>query len=181
MPFLFDGLAALSIALTLIAFVWMSIVDLKIRILPDELNLAVGVCGLFFHYATSWQYLSPMQAALGAISGGGLLLASRAAANRYYGMETLGLGDVKLLTAVGIWLGPENTMLAISAGAFGGLIHGILYIVHARLFLKKEVAFRGLTIPAGPGFIIGALIVGVWFYQDLRLFTGGMASSGEYY
>jgi leader peptidase (prepilin peptidase)/N-methyltransferase len=181
MPYIYDGVAVLAIIITLVAFVWMSIIDLKIRILPDELNIAVGVCGLIFHYATSWQYISPMQAFVGALSGGGLLLAIRAAANRYYGMDTLGLGDVKLLTAVGFWLGPENTMLAISAGAFAGLFHGILYIAYGKFIEKKDIAFRGLTIPAGPGFVVGALIIGVWFFQDLSLFSGATSVSSEYY
>lgn len=181
MPYIYDGLAALALTITLIAFLWMSIIDLKIRILPDELNLVVAVCGLLFHYVTGWTYLSPLQSILGAFAGGGLLLAIRAGANRYYGMDTLGLGDVKLLTAIGFWLGPENTMLAISAGAFAGLLHGILYMTYFNIVKRQGIAFRGLTIPAGPGFVVGAVIIGVWFFQDLSLFSAVTTASSEYY
>lgn len=178
MPYLTDYLAAASIAVTLIAFVWMSIIDLKIRILPDELNLAVAISGVLFHLATGWLYISPLMCLGGALAGGGLLLAIRAIANNIYGMDTLGLGDVKLLAAVGLWLGPEHTMLALSAGAFAGLLHGIVYMAYFNIVHKKGLAFRGLTIPAGPGFVVGALIVGIYMFHDLRLFGFGQ---GEYY
>lgn len=174
---IWDAVAALSIILTIGAFIWMSIVDLKIRILPDELNLLVGVCGLAFHFSLSWMYFTPLECMVGALMGGGVLLLIRGVANRIYQMETLGLGDVKLLTAVGFWLGPEHTMIALSLGAFAGLMHGIIYLGYANLIKKQDVAFRGLTIPAGPGFIVGALAVGIWLFHDLMLFAGG---EGEY-
>jgi len=178
MAYLWDSLALLCMVVTLFAFIWMSIIDLKIRILPDELNLAVAVCGLLFHFALNWSYLSPLECVMGALAGGGVLLAIRTVANRIYGMDTLGLGDVKLLAAVGLWLGPENTMLALSAGAFAGLFHGIFYLAYFNMVHKKGLAFRGLTIPAGPGFVIGAVGMGVWMFWGLRLFT---QASGEYY
>lgn len=175
---LLDSLALLSIVVAMIAFIWMSIIDLKIRILPNELNLAVAVCGIVFHFATSWSFVTPLGALIGMLSGGGVLLAIRAVANRIYGMDTLGLGDVKLMAAVGVWLGLENTMLALSVGAFAGLLHGIAYILYQNIVHKKGLAFRGLTIPAGPGFVVGSIIMGVWMFKDLRLFGLGM---GEYY
>jgi leader peptidase (prepilin peptidase)/N-methyltransferase len=175
---MWDIVAVLAILGTMIAFVWMSVIDLKIRILPDELNLAVGVFGVLFHLAIGWAYISPVETLIGAIMGGGVLLLIRAVANRIYGMDTLGLGDVKLLTAVGIWLGPEQTMMALSVGAFAGLFHGIIYLAYSNIVHKKDLAFRGLTIPAGPGFVVGAVAVGIWMYKDLPLFGAGL---GEYY
>lgn len=124
-PVIADIAALAAILGALVAFGWMSVIDLKIRILPNELNLAVAVCGLVFHFATGWQFVSPLNAFCGMLAGAGVLLAIRAVANRIYGMDTLGLGDVKLLAAVGVWLGVESTMLALSAGAFAGLIHGL--------------------------------------------------------
>ncbi len=177
-PMIADIAALAAIAGALVAFVWMSIIDLKIRILPNELNLAVALCGLVFHIATGWAFVSPLNAACGMLAGAGVLLGIRAVANRIYGMDTLGLGDVKLLAAVGVWLGVEDTMMALSVGAFAGLLHGVGYMVYQNAVHKKGIAFRGLTIPAGPGFVVGALVVGIWAFQDLRLFGIGR---GEYY
>lgn len=167
-----DFLGIAAILATFISFIWMSIIDLKYRILPDVLNLTVALCGIAFHMATEFRYITWEMMLLGALVGGGLLLLIRAAANWHYGMDTLGLGDVKLLAAGGIWLGPQDLMMALSAGAFAGLCHGLGYIAYMKIVKNEKVAFRGLTIPAGPGFIVGLLIVGIWKFWSYGSYLG---------
>jgi leader peptidase (prepilin peptidase)/N-methyltransferase len=173
-----DSFALAAIIICMIAFIWMSIIDLKIRILPNELNLAVAISGVVFHVATGWAYLSVAGAIWGLLIGGGVLLLIRAVANHIYQADTLGLGDVKLLAAVGVWLGPQETMMALSLGAMAGLFHGIGYLLYQNIIHKKGYSFRRLEIPAGPGFVVGAVFVGLWMFRDLRLFGIGQ---GEFY
>ena len=103
---------------------------------------------------------------LGAALGAGLLYVIRFFANRHYGRDTLGLGDVKLLGAAGLWLGLEGTLQAITLGAFAGLIHGIVYAFYISRKNKTAFSISQLMIPAGPGFAVGIFLAGYFLFAD---------------
>ncbi len=131
------------------------IVDLRDRILPNIYVLGFLITGILYHLSYNFSILSPTDMALGAITGGGILLLIRTIANAVYGYDTLGLGDVKLLAAGGIWLGPYLTLIALSAGAMAGIFHGL---TEAYLDYRKNGKWPDmmqLSVPAGPGFIAG--------------------------
>ena len=144
----------------------LSIIDLKHWILPDELNLALALTGVAFHMLTAYKFLSIQDILIGAALGGGLLYVIRFFSNRHYGRDTLGLGDVKLLGAAGLWLGLEGTLQAITLGAFAGMVHGILYAFYIARKNKAAFSISQLSIPAGPGFAIGILIAGYILLAD---------------
>lgn len=91
----------------------------------------------------------------------------RIIANRHYGQDTLGLGDVKLMAAAGTWLGFSDIFIAISLGALAGVIHGILYQYHLQRVSGHKTPFSELFIPAGPGFIIGIIFVGTLKFHSI--------------
>lgn len=157
---MFEIISLLCILTAVILLIVLSIIDLKIWILPDELNFALGVAGLCFHFVTSNRFLSWEEVAWGAVFGAGMLLVIRFFSNRHYGRDTLGLGDVKLLGAAGLWLGMEGVLMAITAGAFVGLIHGLAYAFYISRKDKAKFSIHQLAIPAGPGFAIGIIIAG---------------------
>jgi len=168
------SLAAIIILLLgLLILVWHSAIDLKLRLLPDELTIALAVLGLLFHWAAYPFSGAWLDVLMGAAIGGGALALVRAVANHLYGFETMGLGDVKLLAAFGIWLGAEGVLFALMAGALAGVVHGIGLLLYARTKSKDHPGFREMTVPAGPGFCVGALIVATWQYHaTLPLFGG---------
>lgn len=98
----------------------LSYIDLKTHLLPNELVLGFACGGFVFHLCTLFHYLSLSDMALGALIGGGMLYLIRGIANYWYDEDTLGLGDVKLLAAGGLWLGPEFILIAAAAGAMAG-------------------------------------------------------------
>ncbi len=163
-------IVCLLIFLSLLALVWMSIIDLKIRILPDELVGLVAICGVLFHLATGFAYQGWLGMAVGLLAGGGTLWIIRFVANKTYGFETMGLGDVKLMAAAGIWLGGQGALIALSVGAMCGLLHGVGFMASRRMQGEK-LAFRGLTIPAGPGFAAGAAIIAAYELRNLAVFA----------
>lgn len=148
--------------------VTLSVIDLKIGLLPNIHNAVLAVFGMTFHALTSFMWLNPQDILVGALFGGGMLYAVRLVANHFYKRDTLGLGDVKLLAAAGIWLGPQGILLAITLGAFAGLIHGVGVIGYNRLNQGKLVRSTGplseFSIPAGPGFAVGILCAGIYQY-----------------
>lgn len=116
--------------------------DLEERILPDELTLggtALGLILAFFVQVPSflgemfvpvWQpaWRSLLNAALGAtlLAAPTWLLAI--VYERVRNREGLGLGDVKLLALLGVFLGVEQGIAALLVGAVAGSIIGIIYI-----------------------------------------------------
>lgn len=162
---LMDILALLCIVAAITLLIALSIIDLKHYILPDELNAALGLTGIIFHVLTAYWYCDIQDMILGAALGGGLLYAIRFFANRHYGRDTLGLGDVKLLAAAGLWLGPEGVMQSITIGAAAGLVHGLVYAAYLSIKNKTKFTISNLTIPAGPGFAVGIIASGGILYH----------------
>lgn len=150
----------------LITLLILSIIDLKILILPDELNFLLGLCGAVFHFSTSNSFMTYADMGWGVAIGAGLLYVIRFFSNRHYGRDTLGLGDVKLLGASGIWLGLEGNLMAVTVGAFAGLVHGLIYAGWISLRDKTPYSIHQLSIPAGPGFAVGIVVAGYMIYAD---------------
>lgn len=142
-------------------------IDLKTRLLPNPLVLALALLGLAFHAASGLYYTTLPDMFYGALTGGGILYLIRLAGNAFYGQDTLGLGDVKLMAAGGLWLGPESILTALIAGAVAGLLHGGAVIAHSRLKRRNTGPLSTFSIPAGPGFAAGLVLAALAKFHDL--------------
>lgn len=147
-----------------IALFWM---DIEERLLPDELTLGGCVAGLMLGafvrvpgglveiflpgLRAMWQSLS--NAGLGAVVLAGPIWMLSFVYARLRGREGLGLGDVKLLAMLGIFLGVENGLLALLVGTIGGSVLGLLYIWLGR---KKASSYE---LPFGSFLCAGAAAV----------------------
>lgn len=142
------GIDVTLIPLMLLAAVSVAIIDidLRLKIIPNQLNFAIALLGLVYGLLVHAPLWSLVMAAV--IYGLGAL----ALRQIFLGItkrEALGLGDVKFFAASGFWLGLSGDAAAlylIGAGASGV----ILAILWQRVTKEKE-------FPFGP-----ALIVGMW-------------------
>ncbi len=140
--------------------------DLEERILPDELTLggiAAGVCLAFVVHVhgplvdlllPAWRPVtrSVFNAALGAA----LLIPLWVlgwAISRLRHTEALGLGDVKLVALIGIFLGFEASIPALMIGSVAGSLAGIAYAWRSRQRIL------GTELPMGSFFCFGAAIL----------------------
>lgn len=162
---MFDILALACVLSAIALLVALSVIDLKHWILPDELNFALGLSGILFHFATGYLILDIRFMLLGGVAGAGMLYVIRYFANRHYGRDALGLGDVKLLGAAGLWLGLDGVLQAVTLGALAGLVHGLVYALYLKSRTGAPFSISNLSIPAGPGFAVGILIVGVYMFH----------------
>lgn len=106
---------------------YASWIDYKERRVPNWLNVAIAVAGLA---AQAWfNGLSGVgNGALGLAVGFGVLILP-------WLMHGMGAGDVKLMMAIGMWLGPWPTFLSFAAGAaIGGVIAGVMILSTGRLW-----------------------------------------------
>ena len=86
--------------------------------------------------------LGPGTSIIGALLGFGVLALVRFAYHRLRGREGLGLGDAKLLAAIGAWVGPVAVPMVIALGGALTLLAALL----VRRRLRADTA-----VPLGPG------------------------------
>lgn len=163
-------IAISCLAGAVVLLITLSIIDLRVRLLPNRLVLPLAILGVIFHTATTFHLLSPIAVVLGGVLGFGILYGIRTIANALYHQDALGLGDVKLMGAAGLWLGPDGVLMAMTLGALCGMAHGVVMAVIESRKNHTRIDLARLSVPAGPGFALGILITGL--YQYGRFWTG---------
>lgn len=118
--------------------------DLRTRRIPNALTFSAAVAGLAFHFAQAGS--EGAQLAAGGWAVGLLLLLP------YFALGGMGGGDVKLVAALGAWLGPAHAFwLAIYAGIAGGLIGLGVALTHGYL----RIALRNVCSMVGYWSLVG--------------------------
>jgi prepilin peptidase CpaA len=107
---------------------WASWIDYKERRVPNWLNAGIAVAGFVAQgLIHGWGGL--------AVGGEGLLVGFAVLIIPWL-MHGMGAGDVKLMMAIGVWLGPEWTLLSFCVGvAVGGIIAAIMILSSGRLWM----------------------------------------------
>lgn len=118
-PFwLFNTLSIFS-ALAILTLIALAVIDARTQHLPNVLVIALFILSFFQYSLLPPAWLHQL---LGALLGGGLFLAIQLISKAITGRDSLGMGDVKLMVALGAltgWLGLPIVMLtaSLSAGA----------------------------------------------------------------
>jgi len=162
---LFVILPSLGLFIAIGLLILLAVIDFKTYLLPNIYVFPFAALAPLFHWLTGFAYLSPVAILMGGLGGYALLWLMRA----YYKQDSLGLGDVKLMGAAGLWLGLDGVLFAMTIGAAFGLLHGIIYALCKSLRHGEKFSLTRLMIPAGPGFIAGIFLVGAWHYQEFAI------------
>ncbi len=145
----------------------LSVIDLDFKIIPDEINFVGAVSG--FIYAFFRQDLSVLDALLGAVVGSGLLFLVGYLYLKFRKIEGLGLGDVKLMIFIGMYVGWFGALFTIFIGSLLGAVVGILYTSIFKVGDK-----RSFQLPFGP-FLAFASIIYIFFGEAIKSwYLGGM-------
>jgi len=127
------------------------VIDKRLTIIPNRLNLTMFEIGLVVCFINGiMNFNAALYSLLGAFAGAGIFLLISLVGGLIAGREAMGMGDVKLMGALGLYFGLINT-IAISVLAF--LIGAIISIVI--LILKKT---EDGYMPFGPFIVIAAFI-----------------------
>ncbi len=145
--------ARLSFAGALLA---ASVIDVETGIIPD----AVTVYGTAWGFVLSWcgpalsipELPTPAGSLLGAVLGGGVLLATARGYRAFTGRNGLGGGDVKLLAMIGAFVGWDGVPDILFLGALAGSLWGIGLTV-----LRSDVSLA-TPLPFGPFLGLAALV-----------------------
>jgi leader peptidase (prepilin peptidase)/N-methyltransferase len=142
-PLVEAGTALPSLALLVFVgfLLALALIDAEHLLLPDDLTLPLLWLGLL---ANSLAWVVPLHAALyGAVAGYLLLWVVSRVFRRLTGKDGIGEGDLKLLAALGAWLGWQALPLIIVLASLLGSLTGLVLIV----FHQRD---RHAAIPFGP-------------------------------
>lgn len=148
-------------------------IDYDHRIIPDELVLTglAGGAAVFVYnllkpgvlpYGDE-KWWTPL---LGMVAGSGILMLVAIAGSLIFKTEdAMGMGDVKLLAPIGVFLGWK---LGLAALFFSVLIAGVvsLLLMILRIKGKKD------TIPLGPFIVAGTFITIMWGWDIIFWYIG---------
>ncbi len=149
------------------------VIDYRLQIIPNRLNLTMFEIGLViaFIYGLSDVAIT-INMILGMLAGGGIFLLITLIGGAIYGKEAMGFGDVKLMGALGLYLGLSSI---ITTTLLSFLIGAILSIILLATKIKKMDEY----IPFGPFIVMGTFIsIFVPFelikFALLKIFTLGL-------
>lgn len=115
------GYWEITLAILIPGILYASWIDFAQRRVPNWLNAALALSGLTLQFAFGgWSGLA--LGAQGLLIGFAVLIVP-------WLMHGMGAGDVKLMAAIGAWLGPWLTLLSFGAGAIIGGVAAIAMIL----------------------------------------------------
>ena len=136
----------------IVAYIWILLllaeIDYRMFLLPDILTIPLLLCGVLVS-AMGWGFVSPQESAFGAFIGYffpvivSLLFV-------WKNKDAFGGGDIKLLSAIGAWLGPDNLLYVI-------IVSCLLFMVYALIKRQKSGAY-------GPALALAGIIVAFYFF-----------------
>ena len=125
-----EGVTALAVCGILLS---VALIDAETQLIPDRLNLALAVCGVLGTLLSPAGWLPHLIGAF-CVSVPMLLLCLVIDG-------AFGGGDIKLMAAAGLFLGWQNTLLAMFLGILGGGLYGIW-------LLPPKGPTKGTTLPS---------------------------------
>lgn len=138
------------------------VIDYKLKIIPNRLNLTMFEIGLIFAFLYGLSDVAiSINMLLGMLAGAGMFLTITLLGGLVYGKEAMGLGDVKLMGALGLYFGLSNIVVIALVSFLIGAILSIVLIV-------TKIKDASEYIPFGP-FIVMATFISIFIPFEVLL------------
>ncbi|HUC31365.1 MAG TPA: prepilin peptidase [Candidatus Paceibacterota bacterium] len=171
--------ASIAVPLVIISILWiavfeallvMALIDIRLGIVPDEINIFLGALGIFLAIFSAGYFGAANDLFLGpyaAIFGwqGSVMLAKiigAAVAGAFFALliavtrgKGMGMGDLKLAIPLGLIFGWPDIIFVLMFAFVIGAAAGLLAIARGRNTMKG-------TLPFGPFLALGAAAVFFW-------------------
>ena len=158
------GLAFAGYFVFAAALITITFIDLDHRIIPDVISLPGIALGLAVSFVSP--LVAPLDAFIGALAGGGVLLGIALAYEAIRGHEGMGGGDIKLLAMIGAFLGWQSLFVTLMVASIVGSLIGVALMI-------RQGADAKLAIPFGPFLACGALVHLFFGDRILAFYFGG--------
>jgi prepilin signal peptidase PulO-like enzyme (type II secretory pathway) len=133
------------------ALLMMAVIDIRLGIIPDEINIFLGIVGILLAIVPGWQGSAVLSKLIGAAVAG-VFFALLIAVTRGKGM---GMGDLKLAIPLGLIFGWPDIIFLLAFSFIIGAIVGVCAIVRGKSSMKS-------TLPFGPFLALGAVTMFFW-------------------
>ena len=154
--------------LLILILLYLGYVDLRSFRLPDFITLPLIIAGLLFNFLSPSSFVDITDSIAGALIGYGSLWLLNCLYRLAKRQDGIGMGDAKLLAALGAWLGWAALPSILLIASISGFIGGIIY-------LKWRQQSSHHPFPFGP-FLAFAGIIELLWPQNLPLFLLGNLS-----
>ena len=134
---------------------YLAYVDFRTFRLPNSITLPLIIAGLGLSAFTSWGFTNAQSALIGAGLGYAVLWLPNYVYCLVRKQNGIGMGDAKLLAALGAWLGWSSLPGILLIASVSGLIGGMLW-------LKWNHRGYGHAFPFGPFLAIAGIIQLLW-------------------
>jgi leader peptidase (prepilin peptidase)/N-methyltransferase len=148
------AVAGAGLGWTLLALAW---IDARHFLLPDALTLPLGLAGIAV--AGVIDPARAMDHLIGAAAGFAVFAGIAAIYRRWRGRDGLGLGDAKLLAALGAWVGWQGLPTVVLYAALAGLLWAFARAVRGAPLHARH------RVPFGPFLGLAGWLV--WLYGPL--------------
>ncbi len=148
-------IAYLVDALFIMVLMYLAFVDLRSFRLPNAITLPFMIAGLSLNVFSGAGFTNPQSALIGALLGYALLWIPNFLYRLLKKRDGIGMGDAKLLAALGAWLGWDSLPGILLIASISGLIGGILW-------LKWHKHRYSQAFPFGPFLCIAGIIQLLW-------------------
>jgi prepilin signal peptidase PulO-like enzyme (type II secretory pathway) len=142
-------------ALLILALIYLAYIDWRTFRLPNTITLPMIFLGIAFNVISDTRFTNPSSALLGACLGFGLLWILNSGYRLLKGRNGIGMGDAKLLAALGAWLGWSALPSILLIASLIGLMGGIIWLKWRNLQLQQ-------AFPFGPFIVIAGIIELLW-------------------
>lgn len=138
-----------------------SMIDYDHMIISDSVLLFFTVIGVISQIFMGWSLRNHL---FGGVIGFSFYLVIYLVAKAIYKKEAFGFGDVMLIGAIGILLGPRDTVLTSVLSFYVALFLIVVMRLMGKRFSVKE------EVPFGPYICISAFIVSLWGDNLMELY-----------
>ena len=163
------GISLTSILLMILAFVFIIVffIDLKHYIIPNILTFPLMILGFVKSFDPNLNSLFPnyLNSLIGGIFGYGIIWSIIFFYKQIRNKEGMGLGDAKLLAAIGFWFG----WISIPFVIFSSSIVALILVIPSLLNKSRKFSSQ---IPFGPFIIIGCILYIICIDQYKTLLFG---------
>jgi len=141
--------------LLILALLYLAHIDWRTLRLPNAITFPLIMLGIAFNAFSDLRFTTPSSAFVGAFLGYGLLWALNAGYRLLKNRDGIGMGDAKLLAALGAWLGWSTLPSILLMASFIGMLGGIIWLKLHRHHLRE-------AFPFGPFLAIAGIIELLW-------------------
>ena len=147
-----ETLTLLKFAIIVPILIATFVIDYRLQIIPNRLNLTLFEIGLIFTFLYGFNNTNvAMDMCLGLLAGGGVFLIITLIGGLIAGKEAMGFGDVKLMCGLGLIFGLSQTIVLTILSFLIGAVISIILLVTKK---KKTDEY----IPFGPFIVTSTFI-----------------------